>query len=350
MYTIIAGSRYQELGKNTYRKAVENLFYGEKDDKSLTLTEVEMKTFKDGEMSPLLLSSVRDKTVFIILSTDPKHNNMMELFLLADACKESACKEVIAVVPYLGYCRQDRKNNERTSIGVGLVGRMLRASRVDKIVNLDLHAIQIQSVFSSVGIQSSHLEGHNIFVNHIKNLNLPNLSICSPDTGGIGRARALQQHFPNAPLNIINKVRLRANEVGSMKLIGNVEGQDVIIVDDIIDTGGTLCKAADYLMELGANSVRAVITHPLMSGDAYVNLTNSGITELITTNSISDLGSQYKGNELLSTLHMSKISVVDISSVLGDVIYKIIQGDSVSRMNEVDYVSVKEFYGQNSYE
>jgi ribose-phosphate pyrophosphokinase len=331
MYTIISGSQYQDLGKSTYHNSINNLKWGQKDRFSLSQTNVDFKTFKDGEMSPLLLESVRDKTVFIIISTDPKQNNMMELFLLADACKESACKEVIAIVPYLGYCRQDRKNNERTSIGIGLIGRMLRAARIDKIVNLDLHAIQIQSVFSSVGIQSSHLEGHNIFAEHIKSLRLPNLSICSPDTGGIGRARALQQHFPESPLNIINKVRLRANEVGSMKLIGDVKGQDVVIVDDIIDTGGTLCKAADYLLDEGANSVRAVITHPLMSGDAYVNLLNSGITELITTNSISGLD------------YMDKIDIVDISGVLSDVIYKIMQGDSISRMNEIDYIPVESY-------
>jgi ribose-phosphate pyrophosphokinase len=337
MYTVISGSQYQDLGINTFKATVENLYRVNKDYNVVNYTEVDMKTFKDGEMSPLLKDSVRDKTVFIIISTDPKQNNLMELFLLADACKESACKEVIAIVPYFGYCRQDRKNNERTSIGVGLVGRMLRAARIDKIINLDLHAIQIQAVFSAVGIQSSHLEGHNIFAKHIQNLNLPNLSICSPDTGGIGRARALHQHFPKTPLNMINKVRLRANEVGSMTLIGDVTGQDVIIVDDIMDTGGTLCKAADYLLEKGASSVRAVITHPLMSDNAYENLLESGITELITTNSISGIENK------------DKISVVDISELLSDVIYKSIQGDSISRMNDQHYIGVKEFYTNQNY-
>jgi ribose-phosphate pyrophosphokinase len=308
--SIIGGSNYAGLAERIANKT------------GIGRTPVELSVFADGEMSPALGATVREKTVFLILSTNPKGDNLMELLLLAATCKENHAEKVVAIVPYYGYCRQDRKGNSRVSIGSALVGRLMREAGVDMIVNLDLHAIQIQGIFTALGMQSAHIEGHSVLAPYIKRMGLERMVLCSPDIGGVGRTRSMQQHFPDVDMVIIDKTRLKANEIASMRLIGDVEGMDVVMVDDICDTAGTLCKAADYLMEKGARSVRAVITHPIMSRDAYERLEASQIVEMITTSSIP-----------LDTSRCGKITVVDIAPLFSSAIECILFGQSISDLN-----------------
>lgn len=241
-----------------------------------------LRVFSDGELSPSFEESIRGCDVYLIQSTFAPSDNLMELLMMIDAAKRASTHEITAVIPYFGYARQDRKDKPRVPIAAKLVADLLMAAGIDQIMTLDLHAGAIQGFFN---IPVVHLEGATVFVPYIKSLNLDNIVIASPDVGGAARARNFAKFF-NADIVLCDKYRKRANEVASMQVIGDVTGADVVFIDDLIDTGGTICKAADLVMSKGAKSVRAICTHPVMSGDAHNRIRGSVLEELIVTDTI----------------------------------------------------------------
>lgn len=252
--------------------------------KSLGL-ELGKKTFlnfSDGEFATAYDETVRGDHVFIVQSTFPPSDNLMELLMMIDAAKRASAYKVVAVIPYFGFARQDRKDRPRVAIGAKLVANMLHAAGVDRIMTMDLHADQIQGFFD---IPVDHLYGSSVLAPYIRSLNLDNLAIASPDIGGSKRANSWAKFF-NSGLVICHKTRERPNEVAEMKAIGNVKDKNVVIVDDMIDTAGTICKAADMLRNMGAKTVRAVATHAVLSGQAYQKIEESALEEVIFTDSI----------------------------------------------------------------
>ena len=272
--------------------------------------------FSDGEMSPSFDESVRGCDVFIIQSTFPSADNLMELLLMIDAARRASAHYVTAVIPYFGYSRQDRKDRPRVGIGAKLIGNLLTAAGADRLMTIDLHAGQIQGFMDFL---VDHLEGNAIFVPYLKSLNLENILFASPDVGGVVRTRNMAKFF-NAEMVICDKHRKRANEIASMQLIGDVKGADVILVDDLIDTGGTLCKAAQLIMDKGANSVRAVVTHPVLSGKAYENISNSVLTELLVTDTIPQKQA------------CDKIKVLSVAELFAKAIGRIRDHESISSL------------------
>jgi ribose-phosphate pyrophosphokinase len=272
--------------------------------------------FSDGEMSPSFDESVRGCDVFIIQSTFPSADNLMELLLMIDAARRASAHYVTAVIPYFGYSRQDRKDRPRVGIGAKLIGNLLTAAGADRLMTIDLHAGQIQGFMD---FPVDHLEGNAIFVPYLKSLNLENILFASPDVGGVVRTRNMAKFF-NAEMVICDKHRKRANEIASMQLIGDVKGADVILVDDLIYTGGTLCKAAQLIMDKGANSVRAVVTHPVLSGKAYENISNSVLTELLVTDTIPQKQT------------CDKIKVLSVAELFAKAIGRIRDHESISSL------------------
>ncbi|RZK98946.1 MAG: ribose-phosphate pyrophosphokinase [Pedobacter sp.] len=246
------------------------------------LGDVTLNRFSDGEFQPSYNETVRGCDAFIIQSTYQPSDNLMELLLMIDAAKRASAHYITAVVPYYGLARQDRKDKPRVAIGAKLVANLLKSAGIHRIMTMDLHAAQIQGFFD---IPVDHLDGSVIFVPYIKSLGLENLTIASPDMGGSYRARTFAKFF-NAEVVICDKRRKRANEIESMSIIGDVTDMDIVLIDDICDTAGTLAKAAALIMEKGAKSVRAVCTHPVLSGKAYETVENSMLTELIVTDTI----------------------------------------------------------------
>jgi ribose-phosphate pyrophosphokinase len=284
--------------------------YGER------LGEVNYQQFSDGEMSPFITESVRGHEVFLIQSTFPPSDNLMELLLMVDAAKRASASSVNVVIPYFGYARQDRKDKPRVAIAAKLIANLISAAGATRIMTCDLHADQIQGFFD---IPVDHLDGSYIFVPYLKSLNLPNIMFASPDVGGIKRARSFAKFF-DADLAVCDKHRKEANKVDSMRLIGEVEGKDVILVDDLVDTAGTICKAASLLKEKGASSVRAVCTHGVLSGNAYQNIDNSLLEELVVTDTIP-LKQDSK-----------KIKVLSVSTLFAKAIRKIHDNESISSL------------------
>lgn len=246
------------------------------------LGDLTLSRFSDGEFQPNFNESVRGNDIFLIQSTYAPSDNLMELLLMIDAAKRASAHYIIAVIPYFGLARQDRKDKPRVSIGSRLVANMLTAAGAHRVMTMDLHAAQIQGFFD---IPVDHLDASIIFVPYIKSLGLENLTIAAPDMGGTSRARVFAKAL-NVEMVICDKQRKRANEIESMNVIGDVEGQDIVLVDDLIDTAGTLTKAAKLIMDKGARSVRAVCTHPVLSGKAYENIENSVLDELIVCDTI----------------------------------------------------------------
>lgn len=246
------------------------------------LTEVEVLEFSDGEFEPIIQESVRGAFVFIIQSTPAPSDNLMELLLMIDAAKRASAGYIIAVIPYFGLARQDRKDKPRVAIGAKLVADLLTAAGANRIMTMDLHAPQIQGFFN---IPVDHLDASAIFLPYIQSLNLENIIFASPDVGSTKRARSYAVHF-NSEMVICDKHRKKANEIDSMRVIGDVTGKDVILVDDLIDTASTLTTAANLLMEKGASSVRAFCTHPVLSGKAYEKIEQSSLTELVVCDTI----------------------------------------------------------------
>ena len=265
--------------------------------------------FSDGEFQPAYNESIRGCTVCIIQSTFPPTDNLMELLLMIDAAHRASAHRVIAVIPYFGWARQDRKDRPRVSIGAKLVANLLCAAGVDRIMTMDLHADQIQGFFD---IPVDHLYARGIFVPYMKSLQMENLSIAAPDMGGAKRANAYSQHL-NAPMIISHKQREKANVVGTITAIGDVEDRNIIIMDDMIDTAGTITKAANMFMERGARSVRAAVTHPVLSGPAYDRINDSALQEVIVTDTIP----------LKQDEDLSKFTVLSVSDIFADVIDRV---------------------------
>jgi ribose-phosphate pyrophosphokinase len=247
-----------------------------------TLGNVNIQRFSDGEIGVEFQESIRGRSVFLIQSTYSPTDNLMELLLMIDAAKRASAYKVIAVMPYYGYARQDRKDRPRVAIGSKLVANMLTAAGADRVVTMDLHAPQIQGYFD---IPVDHLDSSAIFIPYIESLNLKNLTFAAPDVGSANRIREIATFF-ECEMVICDKHRKRANEIASMVLIGDVTDRDVVLIDDICDTGGTLCKSAALMKEKGARSVRALCTHPVLSGKAYENIQNSVLEELVVCDTI----------------------------------------------------------------
>jgi ribose-phosphate pyrophosphokinase len=246
------------------------------------LGKVNIQRFSDGEIGVEFQESIRGQFVFLIQSTFAPTDNMMELLLMIDAAKRASAYKVIAVIPYYGYARQDRKDRPRVAIGSKLVANMLTAAGADRVVTMDLHAPQIQGYFD---IPVDHLVSSAIFFPYIESLNLDNLTFAAPDVGSANRIREIASYF-ESEMVICDKHRKRANEIASMVVIGDVTNRDIVLIDDICDTGGTLAKSAGLLKEKGARSVRAFCTHPVLSGQAYENIENSVLEELVVCDTI----------------------------------------------------------------
>jgi len=280
------------------------------------LGEVNYQQFSDGEMSPFITESVRGHEVFLIQSTFPPSDNLMELLLMVDAAKRASASSVNVVIPYFGYARQDRKDKPRVAIAAKLIANLISAAGAHRIMACDLHADQIQGFFD---IPVDHLDGSYIFVPYLKSLGLSDIMFASPDVGGIKRARSFAKFF-DAELAVCDKHRKEANKVESMRLIGEVEGKDVVLVDDLVDTAGTICKAAQLLKDKGAKSVRAVCTHPVLSGKAYENIENSVLEEIVVSDTIP-----LKQNS-------PKIKVLTVSNLYAKAIRKIHDNESISSL------------------
>ncbi len=280
------------------------------------LGNVKVSEFSDGEFQPSFEESVRGNDVFIIQSTFPPTENLFELLLMVDAAKRASANRIVAVIPYFGFARQDRKDKPRVAIGSKMVANLLAAAGVHRVITMDLHADQIQGFFE---VPVDHLYASTIFLPYIKeHLNLDNVVMAAPDTGGTKRANSYSKVL-NVDLAIGYKQRKVANQIESLTVIGDVEGKDVILIDDIIDTAGTLTKAADMFLEKGAKSVRAFCTHPVLSGPAYERLEKSSLTELIVTDTIP------------LKREMDKIKVLSVAPLFADVIRKLLSNQSISQ-------------------
>jgi ribose-phosphate pyrophosphokinase len=287
-------------------------------DDEILLGQSETTQFSDGEFQPSFDESVRGATVFIFQSTFPPADNLMELLLMCDAAKRASADKVIAVMPYFGWARQDRKDRPRVSIGAKLVANLLQAAGADRVITCDLHADQIQGFFD---FPVDHIYASKVFLPYLRALNLPNLSIAAPDMGGAKRANTYAKELA-CPVIICHKSRPRPNVVATMTAIGEVEGRDIVIVDDMVDTAGTLTKAADLLMEKGANSVRACATHAVLSGPAYERIAASSLKEVYVTDTIP-----------LSkdpSVDKSKIKVVSMTGVFAQTIKRVNNYDPIS--------------------
>ncbi|MCO6476092.1 MAG: ribose-phosphate pyrophosphokinase [Phaeodactylibacter sp.] len=246
------------------------------------LGDIKVNRFSDGEMQPTINESVRGAYVFFIQSTYAPAENLMELLLMIDAAKRASAGYISAVIPYFGYARQDRKDKPRVPISAKMIANLLQAAGANRIMTMDFHADQIQGFFD---IPVDHLKSEAIYIPYLQEMDLSNVIFASPDVGGVKRARTYAKHF-SRNLVICDKYRKRANEVAEMTVIGEVQDADVILVDDLVDTAGTLCRAAKIIMEKGARSVRAMCTHPVLSGDAYRKIEDSVLDELLVCDTI----------------------------------------------------------------
>ena len=280
----------------------------------IPLGNVITSTYSDGEFQPSFEESVRGTRVFLIGSTNPGPENLMELLLMLDAAKRASARHITAVIPYFGWARQDRKDKPRVPIAAKLVAKMLETAGATRIITMDLHADQIQGFFEK---PVDHMFASTIFLPYLRNLNLDNLTIASPDMGGSKRAYAYSKAL-ESDVVICYKQRAKANVISHMELIGDVTGKNVVLVDDMVDTAGTLTKAADLMMERGALSVRAICTHPILSGTAYERLENSKLEELIVTDSIP------------VSQESPKIRVLSCADLFADVMTKVHQNESIS--------------------
>ncbi|MEO2058996.1 MULTISPECIES: ribose-phosphate pyrophosphokinase [Mesonia] len=280
----------------------------------IPLGNVITSTYSDGEFQPSFEESIRGARVFIIGSTHPSSDHLMEMLLMLDAAKRASARHITAVMPYFGWARQDRKDKPRVPIAAKLIAKMLETAGATRIITMDLHADQIQGFFER---PVDHLFASTVFLPHLKALNLDNLTIASPDMGGSKRAYAYSKAL-ESDVVICYKQRAKANVISHMELIGDVTGKNVVLVDDMVDTAGTLTKAADVMMERGALSVRAICTHPVLSGSAYERIENSKLEELIVTDSIP------------LTQKCDKIKVVSCAELFADVMKSVHENTSIS--------------------
>ena len=278
---------------------------------------VKINKFSDGEMAPEFNESIRGEDVFLINATCAPSDNLMELLLMSDAVRRASAASITAVIPYFGYARQDRKDKPRVAIGAKLVANLLTAAGIQRLMTLDLHAGQIQGFFD---FPVDHLDATAIFVPYIKELKLNNYMFASADVGGVARARVYAKHF-GVEMAVCDKHRIRANEIATMQVIGDVSGMHVILVDDIVDTGGTLAKAAEILVEKGAISVRAFCTHGIFSGRAYDVIQQSKLTEVVTTDSLPQ-----------KMLDHPKVTILGIAPLFAKAIRRVHAQESISTL------------------
>lgn len=272
--------------------------------------------FADGEFSVSYEESIRGRQVFLIQSTFPNSDNLMELLLMIDAAKRASAKSIIAVIPYFGWARQDRKDKPRVSIGAKLIADMLSTAGISRLITMDLHADQIQGFFN---VPVDHLYASGVFVDYMKSMNQENLVIATPDVGGTKRASAYAK-FLGCPMVICYKIRKKANVISDMQIIGDVEGMDVLLVDDIVDTAGAMTKAAELMMQKGARSVRAVVSHAVMSDPASERIENSSLSEIIFTDSIP------------YTKSCSKVKVLSVADMFANAILRVCNNESISSL------------------
>ena len=302
-YKVFSGTANPEFAKKVARYL------------SLTLSQADIKRFSDGEISVQISESVRGKDVLIIQPTcAPANVNLMELLILTDALRRSSADTITAVIPYFGYARQDRKAAPRVPITAKLVANMIQAAGIDRVVTIDLHAGQIQGFFD---IPVDNLYGNIIFYDYVKSKHFKNPIIASPDIGGVARARSFAKKL-GVDMVIVDKRRERANESEVMNIIGDVNGKDVILVDDMIDTAGTIVKAAEVLKDKGATSVMACCTHPVLSGPAYDRIEEGVLDELVVSDTIP------------LTKESSKIKVLSVAHIFGEVIRRVYHNESVN--------------------
>lgn len=279
------------------------------------LGKMNIQRFADGEFAVSYEESIRGCYVYLVQSTFPNTDNLMELLLMIDAAKRASAYKIIAVIPYFGWARQDRKDKPRVSIGAKLIADLLSVAGIDRLITMDLHADQIQGFFN---VPVDHLYASSIFVKHIKdNLSYENLVIATPDVGGSKRAGSYSK-FLEAPLVLCHKSREKANTVNEMTVVGDVKGKDVLIIDDMVDTAGTIIKAAEIMKASGAKSVRAMITHGMLSDPASTNVEKSALTELIITDSIP------------FNKNCSKVKVLSIADLFADTISRVYNNQSIS--------------------
>lgn len=292
-------------------------YVAEKIAKSLgcELGKMRIEHFSDGEFSVSFEESIRGQYIYLVQSTFPNSDNLMELLLMIDAAKRASAYKIIAVIPYFGWARQDRKDKPRVSIGAKLIADMLSVAGVNRVITMDLHADQIQGFFN---IPVDHLYASTIFIPYIRSLNMENVAIASPDVGGSKRAGSYAKLL-DVPMVLGYKTREKANEVSEMKIIGKVKGKNVIIVDDMVDTAGTLCKAANLIMEEGARSVRAIVTHGVMSGKAIENVMNSALEQIVFTDSIP-----------FDCSRCSKVKILTVSNLFAETISRVQTNRSIS--------------------
>jgi ribose-phosphate pyrophosphokinase len=270
--------------------------------------------FSDGEFAVSYEESIRGRDVFLVQSTFPNSDNLMELLLMIDAAKRASARQVIAVVPYFGWARQDRKDKPRVSIGAKLVADLLSVAGIDRLITMDLHADQIQGFFN---VPVDHLYASGVILPYLQGLHLDNLVIASPDVGGSKRANTYAKYL-GCPLVLCNKTRARANVVESMQIIGDVKGKNVVIIDDMVDTAGTITKAADVMMEDGALSVRACASHCVMSGPASDRVEKSALQEMVFTDSIP------------YTQRCSKVVQLSVAGIIAETIRRVVNNESIS--------------------
>ncbi len=283
------------------------------------LGEAQITTFSDGEFTVSYEENLRGNDVYIVQSTFPPAINLMELLLLVDAAKRASARQITAVIPYFGFARQDRKDKPRVPITAKLVANLLTVAGVQRVITIDLHADQIQGFFD---LPVDHLYASSVFLPYIQKLNLDNLVFASPDTGGTRRAASYAKAM-NVPFVICYKQRAKANQIETMELIGDVQGKDVILLDDIIDTAGTICKAANIIKQKGANTVRAFCSHPILSGEAFERIENSPFTEVVVTDTIP-------------LRHESpKVKVLSTANLLADVIKRAHNYESISSLFKI---------------
>jgi ribose-phosphate pyrophosphokinase len=276
--------------------------------------------FSDGEFQPSYEENIRGRHVFIVQSTFPPADNLFELLMMVDAARRASAKNIVAVIPYFGFARQDRKDRPRVTIASKLIANLLTAAGVQRIVTIDLHADQIQGFFD---LPVDHLYASSIFIPYIQKLNLPNLTMASPDTGGTRRAASYAKVL-NTDFVICYKQRNKPNEVARMALVGDAKGRDIVLVDDIIDTGGSITRAAHLMMDKGANSVRVFCTHPVFSGEAYEKIEKSPITEVVVTDTIPLKKAS------------SKITVLSTAELFAEVIRRVENFESISSLFKFD--------------